>query len=435
MKIQIPTKFQPLFKRNKWRNKVFYGGRGGAKSWAFAVALLVMGMQSPLRILCARELQISISDSVHKLLFDMILKYDWSDFYEVQQTKIVGRNGTEFIFKGLKHNSREIKSIEGIDICWVEEAQMVSENSWELLIPSIRKNGSEIWVCFNPKNPTDATWQKFCLFPDDDTLVVKVGWQDNPFFPDVLNKERLKLQKQDPEAYKHIWDGEFDTRFNGAVYAKQMANVVANGRMISGLYDPELPVHTAWDLGYDDATAIWFWQRAGLEVRWIDYYENSNEDTLFYCNVLKERGYNYGYHYAPHDAANKLMAAGGRSIVQQAHEQGIKMHVVNATTQQNGIEALRKVLNNSWFDVDKTKDGVQCLNSYHFEYDEERQVFKSHPRHDWSSHGADAAEIVGQVLRDDVKQEKREKPRFLNDMTANEVFWGDISSNSTNDRI
>lgn len=426
--LKVPKAFRELTTAKRY--KVYHGGRGGAKSHAFANVLLDTGSKQRLRILCCRELQVSIADSVYKLLSDIIIRNGLKN-WDITQTSIKHIiTGTEFIFKGLRHNVREIKGLEGIDIAWVEEAQIVSDNSWELLIPSIRKEGSEIWISFNPKNPTDPTWQRFVLNADDDMIVRKVSYRDNPFFPSVLEKERLKLLKDDPEAYAHIWEGEFDTRFSGSVYAKQIATANERGRFIDALYDKTLPVHTAWDLGYDDSTAIWFWQVSnGPEIRWIDCYEASGEDIAHYVEMLAEKKYEYGRHYVPHDAANKLLAAGGRSIVQQAYGLGIKMTVVAATSQQNQIEALRLILNNSWFD-NKTLDGIKALMAYHFKYDEDKACFKNKPEHDWSSHYADAAEIVGQVVRDLVQSPKPEKPKFFDQMTANDLFWGDIDKPS-----
>lgn len=417
--LQIPEAFQELITTRK-RYKVYYGGRGGAKSWAFADSLLLLGGLAPLRILCARELQVSIADSVHKLLADQIAEYSLDDFYEVQKTTIIGANGTEFLFKGLKHNATEIKSTEGIDICWVEEAEKVSENSWELLIPTVRKADSEIWISFNPKNPTDATYQRFVFTKRDDALVKKVSWRDNPFFPDVLEKERQHMLKTDPLAYKHIWEGEFDERYFGGVYAKWIADIAEKGRIKEGLYDPELPVHTAWDLGFDDATTIWFWQVALSEVRLIDYYEHNGEGIEHYCNVLKTKPYKYGNHYAPHDAGYKMQAAGGRSIADQALAQGVMMHIVPATSQQNAIEAARKTLESAWIDP-ACKEGIEALKQYQFEYDEDKKVFRSKPRHDWASHASDAFEIIGQVWRE-VKPVTPPKPLEIRPPTWDELI-------------
>ena len=161
-KLQIPSAFQELFKPHRY--KVLYGGRGGAKSESIVRALLLIGAQKKTRILCARELQGSIQDSVHKLLADIIYSHPTLDaFYEVQKAAIIGKNGTEFLFKGLKHNITEVKSMAGVDICFVEEAEKVSDQSWEVLIPTIRKDGSEIWISFNPKNLTDPTYQRFVV--------------------------------------------------------------------------------------------------------------------------------------------------------------------------------------------------------------------------------------------------------------------------------
>lgn len=418
--IQIPKAFGGLFE--PWRYKVYWGGRGAAKSWNIAIALLVLGMKSPLRILCARELQISITDSVHKLLADLIVGFGLDKFYEVQKTTIIGLNGTTFLFKGLKHNATEIKSTEGVDICWVEEAEKVSDSSWELLVPTIRKEGSEIWISFNAKNPTDATYKRFILNKRPDALVKKVSWRDNPFFPKVLDTERLHCLNTDPEAYKHIWEGEFDTRYSGAIYARHVAECQTDGRVMPRLYDASLPVYTGWDLGYDDATAIWWYQIAHQEVRLIEYYENYGQDIEFYCGQIKSKTYTYAGHAVPHDAANKLLAAGGRSIYQQMVGFGLKnVKIIPATSQQNSIEAARQTLKQCWFDEDLTKGGIECLMQYQFEYDEDKKCFKNKPLHNWASHGCDAFEIIGQVWKEPKVPASRPKTRWANEMTFNEL--------------
>ena len=156
-KAEFPAKTQCLFLPERSRYRVLYGGRGGAKSWAVARALLIKAAKSPLRILCAREFQTSIRDSVHKLLSDQIVALGLIELFEITQAAIRGVNGSEFAFVGLKNNVANVKSYEGIDICWVEEAQTVSRNSWNVLIPTIRKEGSEIWITFNPELETDET--------------------------------------------------------------------------------------------------------------------------------------------------------------------------------------------------------------------------------------------------------------------------------------
>lgn len=190
------------------RYKVAWGGRGSSKSWTFARMLLLLADSKPLRILCARELQISIKDSVHRLLADQVEALGLTDRFDVGQSFLRGKNGSEFIFKGLRHNASEIKSTEGIDICWVEEAQAVSEASWMLLIPTVRAPGSEIWVTFNPDQESDPTYRRFVTVPPDNALVRRVNFDLNPFFPAELELERAYLARTDPDAYAHVWLGE-----------------------------------------------------------------------------------------------------------------------------------------------------------------------------------------------------------------------------------
>lgn len=201
--VDLPAYTEGLFR--PWRYKVLYGGRGAARSWSVARALLLRGAQEPIRVLCARELQKSIRDSVHRLLSDQIGLMGLP--YEVLQQEIRHKNGTLFIFEGLRHNITKIKSIEGVDVCWVEEAERVSEASWNVLIPTIRKAGSEIWITFNPDLDTDPTYRRFVLNPPPGSWVLKVSCDDNPWLPDELKAERDYLYSVDPDAAAHVWGG------------------------------------------------------------------------------------------------------------------------------------------------------------------------------------------------------------------------------------
>ena len=412
--VSIPCAFSELFEPKRY--KVYYGGRGGAKSWAFADALLILGVINPLRILCAREIQNSIADSVHKLLADRIAALGLDDYYLVQEKGIHGSNGTEIFYRGLYRNVRGMKSTEAIDIVWVEEGENVSDNSWELLIPTMRKKGSEIWISFNPRNPKDATWKRFVLHRPAKAVVKKVSWRDNPYFDDTeLPAERLRLMAADKEAYDHIWEGEFDTRYSGTIYGKWIADLQEKGR-ISGKvkHDPAYPVYTLWDLGYGDATAVWFYQATRSEVLFIDYFEDNGEDVGYYCDMLKgvvreaggavdarhahRKAYTYHGHYVPQDAGKKLMEAGGRSIVEQAwKDHGVRMTVVPETTHANRHAGLRKLLPVCWFNEQACAAGLDALMSYRYEYDEEMAAFRKIPVHDWASHGSCSAELLPSV--------------------------------------
>lgn len=207
IKAEFPGRFASLWKPSRY--KVYYGGRGGAKSWLFARALLIRATQSERRILCAREFQVSIADSVHRLLADQIDSLGLSSVFEITRTEIrCLATGSLFIFRGLHHNAREIKSIEGVDIVWVEEAQHVSADSWDFLIPTIRKKDSEIWISFNPESVDDPTYKQFVLNARPDSIVRKVGYEDNPWFPDTLRAEMEHCRRVDPTKWAHIWGGE-----------------------------------------------------------------------------------------------------------------------------------------------------------------------------------------------------------------------------------
>lgn len=260
-RVEIPEAlgflFDPPLGSLRWR--CAYGGRGSAKSWSFARALLVHGVARPLRVLCAREYQTSIRDSVHRLLSDQIVALNFSGCYTVQRDGIYGHNGTEFLFKGLRHNIREIKSTEGIDICWIEEAEAVSEQSWRTLTPTIRKARlaqSEIWVTFNPALPDDPTYVRLVEKPPADAIVRAIGYRDNPWLPDVLAAEAAHLKRTDPEAYAHVWGGEPWTRSDAQVL---------NGKWAVDTFAPkdhwDGPYFGAdWGFAHDPTTLVKLWR-------------------------------------------------------------------------------------------------------------------------------------------------------------------------------
>jgi phage terminase large subunit len=205
--VDIPEAFEGLFLPARY--KVYWGGRGAAKSRSIARALVIKAYSTPTRILCTREYQNSITDSVHRLLSDEISRFKLDRHFKITERSIKSWCGSEFIFKGLHHNVDDIKSTEGVDICWVEEAQRVTAASWQTLIPTIRGDQSEIWVSFNPEQEEDATPSLFLKNPPPRSIIRKVGWQDNPWFPKVLDEERRHMQATDPDAYDHVWEGNF----------------------------------------------------------------------------------------------------------------------------------------------------------------------------------------------------------------------------------
>jgi phage terminase large subunit len=386
---QFPEKLEFLF--NAARYKIAYGGRGAAKSWGFARALLILGAQKPLRVLCAREIQRSIADSVHKLLGDQIAALGFEDVYEVQQAAILGRNGTEFIFAGLKHNVASIKSYEGCDIVWVEEAQSVSKKSWDVLIPTIRKEGSEIWVSFNPDLETDATYQRFVVNPPPGAVAVKINYRDNPWFPEELRKEAEFERAKDPDAYNHIWEGCCISVLKGAIYANELRAVDQEGRITRVPYDRTRPVDCFWDLGYGDLTAIWFVQSFPFEYRLIDYLEGSQRPIAWYLGEMQSRGYVYGRDYLPWDLGLHAKQMGsGKSIEELMRLAGRKVEILPKLAVADGINAARTIFPQCWFDQERCADGIQALRHYRYGENKALDHPTREPLHDWASHAADA---------------------------------------------
>ena len=401
---QFPQKLQCLFQPEKSRYRVLFGGRGGAKSWGVARALLIKGAQRPLRILCAREFQTSIRDSVHKLLCDQIIELRLDGFYEITQSSIRGKNGTEFAFVGLKNNVANVKSYEGVDICWVEEAQTTSRLSWNVLIPTIRKQDSEIWVTFNPELETDETYQRFVIHPPANSVVTKINWSDNPWFPETLELEKNSLRDRDIESYNTVWEGICRQSVDGAVFAREMQMADLEERITKVPYDPSKPVHAVFDLGWSDATAIWFVQWIGMETRLIRYHEDSQRTISEYLAKMQTYGYVYDTLWLPHDAENKTLAAAGRSIDQIVRAAGYKTKIIPRTPIPDSINAARTIFRNCWFDRENCADGLQCLRHYRFDVDPDTKAFSKNPVHDEYSHGADAFRMLGLVVNEPKKR-------------------------------
>lgn len=419
------------------RYKVLHGGRGGAKSWGVARALLLRGYQKPIRWLCAREYQNSIEESVHQLLRDQIVAMGLESFYDVQKKHIYGKNGTVFGFEGLHHNVINLKSWEGADGCWVEEGQTVSKNSWNILTPTIRRDGSQIWITFNPEFEDDETYKRFVEKPPRDALVREINWRDNPWFPKVLEQERLECLERDPDSYDHVWEGKCKQWLEGAIYAKELRRAYGEGRIGSVAYDPDLPVYTAWDLGHTDDTAIWWYQIALGEVHVLEHFSASGEALSTFAKQILGREvsidlvdddvvarlgavvpeiahrttYRYDTHWLPHDARAKTLAARGKSIVEQlAAALGLeRMAIVPDIGVEDGIQAVRMMFSQTWIDEDGCADGLRALRAYRRELQQDERSFKKIPKHDWASHSSDGFRYMAVATRGKVKAKPVER--------------------------
>ena len=370
------------------RYKVMYGGRGGGKSWTIARKLLIDGLVSPGRILCARETMKSMADSVHEVLSKQIQAMNLGGRYDVMASEIRGIGfDTQFGYAGLRTQGiTNIKSWEGARRCWVEEAQVVTKKSWEVLTPTIRAGGSEIWIGLNPELDTDYTYTEFVLNPPEDSIVIPVNWRDNPWLPDVLDKERREKLARDPEGYKTIWDGQCRPAVEGAIYAREIDEMQRAGRVTRVPYDPLLPVHTIWDLGWQDAMVIVLVQRAGYELRLIGCLIDNLRTLDSYVSELNALGYRWGTDWIPHDGRAKNTHT-GKSTEEMLRSMQRRVQIVPQIGIEDGIRAARLMAPRVWMDKGAT-DLLNSLKRY-------KRVQHSNgsfgaPMHDDASHGADA---------------------------------------------
>lgn len=414
---KFPEKLEFLFEPQRY--KVAYGGRGGAKSWGFARALLIQGWRNPLRVLCTREVQKSIRDSVHKLLSDQVQTLGLGGFYEITLNSIKGANGTEFIFSGLSDQTAEsVKSFEGVDICWIEEAQKVTRRSLDILTPTIRKDGSEIWISLNPELDTDECFSRFVLGRPDNAVVVEINHSDNPWFPQVLEDERQQFLKQvaagqrTQDDYNNIWEGKCRAAVEGAIYHNEIVAAKAAKRVRPVPYDPLLMVHTIWDLGWSDYMSILLVQKQASEIRIIRYIEDSHRTYDSYVQELSALKYRWGKDYLPHDA-KAASAETGRSPRELLRKLGRDVYwpCVPEIGVENGISAARQMFPRCYFDEDSAGVLFNRLSRYR------RRVNKltgqaEAPLHDENSHGADGFRMLA-VIESQLVNESMESPNLV----------------------
>ena len=394
--LTIPPKLIPVFTQDA-RYRIAKGGRGSAKTRTFALMTAVRGYQwgkegKSGQILCGREFMNSLEDSSLEEVKAAIRSVPWlEEYYELGDKFVRSKDGMiSYTFAGLRRSLDSLKSKARILVAWIDEAETVSETAWRKLIPTVREDNSEIWVTYNPESKESATHKRFVEQTPDDAVVVDMNWKDNPWFPDVLERERQEDKRKRPDIYDHVWEGDFLVHAEGAYYATEMRDCKDQGRIGTVQYAPSVPVTTAWDLGIGDSTAIWFAQHVGAEVRLIDYYESSGVGLDHYMRVLNEKGYIYGNHILPHDVRVRELGS-GKSRMEVLDSLGARpITVAPQLMVDDGIQAVRSMLTNCWFDAERCERGIDALRQYHREYDDNGKVWRSRPSHDWASHGSDA---------------------------------------------
>lgn len=415
MNAEFPEKLRCLFQPARY--KFIRGGRGSGKSWGVARALEIIAASEPKRILCTREIQKSIKQSVHQLLRDQVVALGLDSFYEVLETEIRGKNGTRIMFAGLSDMTADsIKSFEGVDIVWIEEAQTITKRSLDILIPTIRRAGSEIWATYNPELDTDPIHVMAVKEPPPGSVSIEMNWSDNPWFPAVLEQERLHAKAtMKPADYAHVWEGQCRPAVEGAIYADEVAQVLAQNRLCRVPYDPLLKAHTVWDLGFNDSMSIIVTQRAASEIRVIDYIEDNRLPLPEYAARLDKLGLNWGQDWLPHDGfATRHQTGRSDAVVLAALNRNVSQEPLGGGDVEAGIRQARILFPRVWFNSESK--GVQALIEHLKRY--RRHVSRTtgeagSPMHDAHSHGADAFRYLAECadrLTNSARKTARHEP-------------------------
>jgi len=401
--VRMPAKLVPVF-QGEADTRGAYGGRGSGKTRTFAKMTAVrahMWAQSGDEgiILCGRQFMNSLADSSLEEIKAAVQEEEWlRPHFDIGEKYIrTADHRISYAFSGLDRNIDSIKSKARIKLAWVDEAEPVTEEAWIKLIPTLREEDSELWVTWNPERKNSATNKRFRNSTDPRTKIVELNWRDNPWFPQTLDRKRLKDQAERPDSYDHIWEGDYITVVEGAYYAASLTSAKGQGRIGRVAFDPLMTVRLFVDIGGTgakaDAFAMWPAQFIGREIRIRDYYEAQGQPLATHLNWLRSKGYtpDRAQIVLPHDGAthDRVFDVSYESAFRDAG-----YHVTVVPNQGKGaaaarIEAARRLFPQMWFDEESTVNGRDALGWYHEKRDEERGMGLG-PEHDWASHGADA---------------------------------------------
>lgn len=412
LEINVPAKLEPLLYPSRF--KAAHGGRGGGKSHFFAEQIAVKAASQPIRVVCIREVQNSIRDSVRQLIVDKIIQHGLDAYLEIFDAEIRGKVGTRaegslITFKGMQsYNAANIKSLEGFDIAWVEEAQTLSQASLDMLLPTIRKEQSEIWFSWNPRFRTDPVDVYFRKNKPAGAAVVQINWDDNPWFPTVLKTQMEHDYRVDEDKAEHVWGGGYGAT-QGAILAKWIVRARKEGRINDDVsYDPfGAPIEISSDIGFRDTATWWFWQRklggfsvfkvmhgSGMDAEdWSEELEKTLLETGIGQSML-------GRIWLPHDARAKTFQAKYTSVERFVKRFGFdKIRVAPQSKKADQISAARAVTDQCEFNASACEAGLDALEAWEFEWNDETQIFSREPLHNWASHFGDGYAYGCQVMQ------------------------------------
>ena len=420
--IEIPDKLIPVFD-GEADVRGAYGGRGSGKTRTFAKMAAIRGYMYGMegisgQILCARQFMNSLEDSSLEECKRAIEDEPFlKAYYDVGEKYIKSHDGRiSFSFVGLDRNVDSVKSKGRILVCWVDEAEPVTNEAFRVLIPTLREEGegwnAELWVTWNPKRKTAAVETRFRLSKDARIKIAEINWRDNPKFPAKLERERLRDLEERPDEYDHVWEGGYATVVEGAYFAKSLALAKAQGRISRVAADPLMTLRAFVDIGGTgaraDAFTMWIGQFIGKEIRVLDYYESVGQPLASHLEWLRERDYTPAklQFWLPHDGSthDKVFDVSYESALKAA---GFTVTVV--PNQGKGaakarIEAARRWFPRIWFNDATTEAGREALGFYHEKKDPVRNIGLG-PEHDWSSHGSDSFGLMA-VVYEEPKEEQ-----------------------------
>jgi phage terminase large subunit len=431
--VELPPKLVDVF-TGEADVRGAYGGRGSTKTRSFAKMTAVKGYMWDKAgrkgiILCGRQFMNSLDDSSLEEIKEAIRSEPWlAEAFDIGEKYIRTKSGRiSYKFTGLDRNVASVKSKSRVLLCWVDEAEAVEDDAWSKLIPTLREEDSELWVTWNPELRKSATHKRFRETQDPRMKVVEINWRDNPWFPAVLERTRLRDMANRPEDYDHIWEGGFKTAVVGAYFAAGLTKAKTEGRIGKVAPDPLLSIRAYWDIGGTgakaDAVAIWLVQFVGKEIRVVDYYEAQGQPLATHVTWLRANGYEKCTCVLPHDGEtqDRVFDVSYQSALTKAEFPVIVIPNQGKGAAAMRIESVRRILPQCWFHEDRTEAGRLALGHYHEHRDETRDVGLG-PKHDWSSHAADAFGLMA------VAYEEHNKPQadvsvILNKQRASSNAW------------
>lgn len=416
VRIELPPRLIPVF-QGRADVRGAYGGRGSGKTRSFATMAAVYGYMHGMQgqsgqILCCRQFMNSLDDSSLEECKRAIEDHAFlSDYYEIGDKYIKSRDGRIwFSFAGLDRNIASVKSKGRILLCWVDEAEPVTDNAFNVLVPTLREEGenwnAELWITYNPGRKKAAVETRFRNSKDPLVKMVALNWRDNPKFPAKLERERQRDLLERPDEYDHIWEGAYGV-VQGSILGKWVSKAIREGRINPVVsYDyGGAPIVISSDLGFRDTAAWWFWQRCVGGFRVLKYVGESGLDADDWIpkiqEILIERNWKLDKIWLPHDAKAKTFQSKHTTMEKFLSSFGPeKVAVVPQSKKSDQISAARKVIDRCEFHVDECEEGIDGLSAWEFAWNPDTEVFSRDPLHNWASHPADAFAYGCQVMQE-----------------------------------